>query len=291
MTSRQNHLTYKLKTHSPEYIAGFLSSVTNITLTFPIHKLVFRQQISRLSTIQTYEQLKNEGFMILYRGIPLPLLQKTLSLSIMFGTNAHYLHIFQSLSKNDHWYYQPIASALAGSTEAILTPLERTQVLLQTAKYNHFIRNSFHAFIILYQHYGIMEFYRGLTLTLIRNSLSNIIFFSCRKPLKDMLPIAQSDFQHSLYDFLSGGLLGACISTFIYPINVLKNIQQSEIDGRYDRPITIFRMVYKERGGSLKEFYIGAKWNFLRGLLSWGIINTTYEYYLTVIRKTILDND
>ncbi|CAF4039423.1 unnamed protein product, partial [Rotaria sordida] len=32
---------------------------------------------------------------------------KTLSLSIMFGTNSHYLHIFQSFSKNDHWYYQP----------------------------------------------------------------------------------------------------------------------------------------------------------------------------------------
>ena len=64
----------------------------------------------------------------------LPLLQKTFSLSIMFGANAHYLHLLQSFSKKDHWYHQPIASALAGSTEAILTPLERTQVLLTNTK-------------------------------------------------------------------------------------------------------------------------------------------------------------
>jgi hypothetical protein len=37
----------------------------------------------------------------------------------------------------------------------------------------------------------------------------------------------------------------------------------------------------------MKEFYIGAKWNFIRSLISWGIINSTYEYYLTTIRNTI----
>ena len=141
-TSRQTH-------HSPEYFAGFLSVATNIILTYPANKLIFRQQIFRLNTIDAYQQLKIEGLAILYRGMPLPLLQKTLSLSIMFGTNSHYLHLFQLSSSNEHWYHQPLASALAGCTEAILTPLERTQVLLQTPKYNQFIRNAFHAFILM----------------------------------------------------------------------------------------------------------------------------------------------
>ncbi|CAF1195601.1 unnamed protein product [Rotaria sordida] len=291
MTSSSSQISYKFKHHTPEYISGFLASATNIILTYPINKLIFRQQIFCLKTIDAYQQLKNEGLNILYRGIPLPLVQKTLSLSIMFGTNSHYLHIFQSFSKNDHWYYQPLASALAGSTEAILTPLERTQVLLQTPKYNHLIRNINHAFILIYQHYGIIEYYRGVTFILIRNSLSNMIFFTCRKPLKDILPKTSSNFQHTIYDFLTGGLLGACLSTFIYPINVLKNIQQSKLNDRYDSSINIFLKVYKQRGNSLKEFYIGAKWNFLRSLISWGIINSTYEYYLTVIRKAIFNDN
>jgi hypothetical protein len=287
----KRNISYKLKHRSPEYIAGFLSSATNILLTYPINKLIFRQQIYRLKTVDAFQQLKDEGFLILYRGMTLPLLQKTFSLSIMFGANAHYLHILQRFSKKDHWFHQPIASALAGTTEAILTPLERTQVLLQTPKYNTSIRNGLHAFILMYRNYGIIEYYRGVTLILIRNSVSNILFFACRKPVKDLLPQASTDFQHSIYDFLSGGLLGAFLSTLTYPINVLKNIQQSELGGRNDRPLTILRAVYAQRGNSIKEFYIGAKWNFFRSLVSWGIINSTYEYYLTVLQTAILDDD
>ncbi|CAF1097940.1 unnamed protein product [Adineta ricciae] len=290
MTSAQ-HSPCQFKHHLPEYLSGFCSSATNIIVTYPVNKLIFRQQIYRLRTLDAYKQLKYEGFTILYRGMALPLLQKTFSLSIMFGTNSHYLQIFQSFSRTNQWYHQPLASALAGSTEALLTPLERTQVLLQTSKYNHVIRNGFHAFTLMYQHYGIIEYYRGLTLILIRNSLSNMIFFACRKPIKDVLPRSSSHLQHSIYDFFTGGLLGALLSTFIYPLNVIKNVQQSELGGRYDRPISIFRSVYEQRGNSMKEFYIGAKWNFVRSLISWGIINSTYEYYLTTIRTSISDGD
>lgn len=282
-------LGHELQRRSPEYLAGFLSSGTNIILTYPANKLIFRQQIYRFRTVAAYQQLKDEGLTILYRGMALPLVQKTLSISIMFGTNSHYLQLFQSFAKEEHWYQQPIASMLAGATEAILTPLERTQILLQTPKYNSSIRNGLHAFVLIYHQYGLGEYYRGLTLILIRNSISNMVFFACRKPLKASLPAARSDFQHSLYDFLTGALLGALLSTFIYPLNVLKNIQQSDLGGRYYRPLAMFRLVYEQRGQSMKEFYLGAKWNFVRSLISWGIINSTYEYYLTSIRQAIGD--
>ncbi|CAF4370891.1 unnamed protein product, partial [Rotaria magnacalcarata] len=49
--------------------------------------------------------------------------------------------------------------------------------------------------------------------------------------------------------------------------------------------------VYEQRGNSIKEFYIGAKWNFIRSLVSWGIINSTYEYYLTTLQKAIQDDE
>ena len=96
INSRQPQMSYKFKDRSPEYAAGFLSSATNIILTYPMNKLIFRQQIGHLKTIYAYQQLRDEGLNILYRGISFPLLQKTLSLSIMFGTNSHYLHLFQS---------------------------------------------------------------------------------------------------------------------------------------------------------------------------------------------------
>ena len=83
--------------------------------------------------------------------------------------------------------------------------------------------------------------------------------------------------------------MGALLSTLIYPLNVLKNIQQAELGGRYDRLWNIFRSVYAQRGYSIREFYFGAKWNFFRSLISWGIINSTYEYYLITIRNACLE--
>src|SRR5689334_21685846 len=58
MNSRRKSLTYRLKQRSPEYTAGFFSSATNILLTYPVNKLIFRQQIYRLKTVHAFQQLK-----------------------------------------------------------------------------------------------------------------------------------------------------------------------------------------------------------------------------------------
>ncbi|CAF1188443.1 unnamed protein product, partial [Didymodactylos carnosus] len=257
----------RIKRRAPEYIAGVLASATNTLLTYPLNKLIFRQQIHGLTSTDAYQQLKREGFIILYRGLSLPLIQKTMSLGIMFGTNNHYLRIMQTWSSEEHWYHQPIASLLAGATEAILCPLERTQVLLQTPKYNKSLSSATHAFAEMYKFNGIREFYRGFSLIVLRNSTSNAAFFAFRTPLKNKLPKTNSKWKNSLYDFISGGLLGAVLSTLTYPINVIKNNIQSELGGRKIYAYEMLRSVYDERGQSVKEFYRGAKWNFTENLI------------------------
>ena len=115
----------------------------------------------------------------------------------------------------------------------------------------------------MYEHYGITEYYRSVTLIFIRNSVSNMIFVSRLKPIRGLLPLASTKSQHSIYDFLNSGLLSALSSTLIYPMNVLKNIQQSEFGDCHDRLRQLLRLVYKQRGNSIQEFYIGTKCNFL----------------------------
>lgn len=82
-----------------------------------------------------------------------------------------------------HWRCVTFA---AGSTEAILCPLERIQALLQSTTYQHQMRNTAHAMKQILP-YGIREFYRGWTPIVLRNGLSNILFFSLRGPLRDQL--------------------------------------------------------------------------------------------------------
>jgi hypothetical protein len=51
---------------------------------------------------------------------------------------------------------------LAGTTEAIMCPMERIQVLLQHKEYHHKYRNALHAFTDI-RSYGLREYYRGKT--------------------------------------------------------------------------------------------------------------------------------
>lgn len=66
---------------------------------------------------------------------------------------------------------------LAGMTEATLCPLERIQVLLQNSTYHQNFRNTHEAFYAIAKH-GPTEFYRGYTMIVFRNGMSNILFVS-----------------------------------------------------------------------------------------------------------------
>ena len=71
-------------------MSGWGAAVVNIFVTFPINKTMFRQQVHGVSTINAIKMLKDEGAIYLYRGILPPLLQKSTSTCIMFGTYSHY---------------------------------------------------------------------------------------------------------------------------------------------------------------------------------------------------------
>ena len=80
-----------------------------------------------------------------------------------------------------------LASCLTGTTEAILTPLERVQMLLQDRKYHREYRNTIDALLKL-KKFGWREYYRGYTCVLMRNGPSNILFFGLRDEIKKLLP-------------------------------------------------------------------------------------------------------
>ncbi|RCN37284.1 hypothetical protein ANCCAN_16825 [Ancylostoma caninum] len=75
------------------------------------------------------------------------------------------------------------AAFLAGICEASLCPLERVQVLLQTSAYHDHFKNTGQTLFAL-KAYGYREYYRGISVVLVRNSLSNALFFTLREPFK-----------------------------------------------------------------------------------------------------------
>jgi len=260
-----------------EYGAGWGSGIVNICLTFPVNKTMFRQQLHGISAIAAFGQLKAEGLLHLYRGILPPLLQKSASTALMFGSFEQFRRLL-----HDQGVPSPsslvTAAFLAGCTEALLTPFERIQTLMLDQGYSQRFRHTPHAFQSVYCQFGFREYYRGLTAILMRNGPSNIIFFSCRDWLRDSLPDTMDHFG-LLADFVSGACLGAFISTVFYPLNTTKTHMQKRLGGPFLSLSTVLHLLLKERGAW--GMFRGVHVNYSRSFMSWGIINMSYSWFLT----------
>lgn len=275
-SSSMKYINY-IHENNKEFFCGCGAATCNLVITYPIHKVMFRQQLLAISTLTAIKQLRAEGPFLLYRGFLPPVIQKASSLSIMFG-------MYEKCNK---WTYQmypniPInivhtsSALIAGSLEASLVPFERVQTLMQNKNYHNKFTNTFHAFKEL-RHYGLKEYFRGVTPVLLRNGPSNVIFFTYREKIKEHLPHSDKILINTLEDFISGGILGALISTTCFPINSIKTHMQSTLGGRFPGFIESFTTVYTQRNRKFRNLFIGVHVNYTRSLISWGIINSSYE--------------
>ncbi|CAJ1058518.1 solute carrier family 25 member 51 [Xyrichtys novacula] len=276
----------KLGPQGKHYVCGSVAAFTNIIVTFPIQKVLFRQQLHGVMATEAIRQLQRDGLRNLYRGLLPPLLQKSTTVAIMFGLYQDFSRVLLDHAGGTgvpEIVTRSFAAALAGTAEAILTPFERVQTLLQDHRHHGRFNNTAHTFRTLLTEYGIREWYRGLVPILLRNGPSNVLFFGLRGPIKEQLPVATSRAGHMVNDFVCGGLLGAALGIMFYPLNVVKSRAQSQVGGAFQPCRQVLLTVWRERGGSVAMLFRGAHLNYHRSLLSWGIINATYELLLKLL--------
>lgn len=260
-----------------EYVCGAIASLVNISVTFPLNKVMFRQQVQGIRVLRAFKQLHREGLVYLYRGLLPPLLQRTATVSLMFGTYAHYSALLQDKYPRTPWLLTHTIAALgAGSTEAMLAPFERVQVVLQVKDYHGDVHNTAHAFRTITKH-GIAEMYRGVSAILLRNGPSNVLFLGLRDPLQQILPRPEGEFGQTLTAFISGAGLGAALSTAFFPLNVVKTRMQTRIGGHFLSIREALHETLAERNYRWKKLFRGVHINYTRSFVSWGIINAVYE--------------
>lgn len=266
-----------------EFACGWGAAFVNVTVTYPINKLIFRQMLHGIKARSAFQQLRSEGIYYLYRGILPPLCQKTLSLSIMFGVFEEVRQPLVQLNVNP--YVAKVIGALAsGTTEAILMPFERVQTLLANAHYHEEFKNTAHAFKEL-RRYGLREYYRGLLPILFRNGPSNAGFFVLREEVQARLPHYENEFLRTATEFFCGAMIGVFLSSIFYPFNVIKITMQSKIGGEFENPWNVLVQVYRDRGGKIRYIYHGVQMNCTRAFISWGVMNTAYEHIKAFVNK------
>ncbi len=260
-----------------EYMCGAVASFVNTCITFPLNKIMFRQQAQGIRLFHAVREMRTEGLVLLYRGLLPPLLQRTATVSLMFGTYAHYSSlILRDFPECPGVAAHTVAALLAGSTEAVLAPFERIQVVLQVKDYHGNVDNTLHAFRTLARH-GIPELYRGWSAVLLRNGPSNVLFLGLRDPLQQALPQSQGRVGQTVNAFISGAGLGAFLSTAFFPLNVIRTRMQARIGGPFLGLREVLAETLAERGHKWRKLFRGVHINYTRSFVSWGIVNAVYE--------------
>ncbi|EDW83923.1 uncharacterized protein Dwil_GK13868 [Drosophila willistoni] len=260
-----------------EFACGCGSAFVNISVTYPIYKIIFRQMLHGVAITSAFGQLRHEGLGFLYRGMLPPLAQKTISLSIMFGVfDGTRRYMVEDYRLNDYGA-KVMAGLVAGSVESILLPFERIQTLLADSKFHQYFSNTSSAFRYVVTNYGFRELYRGIEPVFWRNGLSNALFFMLREEASVRLPQRKSLSTRTVQEFVAGAVIGASISTLFYPLNVIKVSLQSDMGHPTEGSWQACKRIYRERDSRIGHFYRGCAFNTGRSFISWGIMNTAYE--------------
>lgn len=241
-----------------EFLIGGIAAFTNIWITFPIHKISFRQQILKQDFITTCNVLRSEGLNHLYRGVSTPLLERTVSVSLMFGLYDHFFYYTEN---------KMTASILMSTMlTSIMMPFRRIQAILQNPIYNKTHDGAIQGLVSL-RKYGIKEYYRGLPYYYVSSVIGSILYFNGKEHLLNLIPESWTSHTKS---FLSGGCLGAVISIIIYPITATKHMVVSQIGS-----LGLKQAIHLSFGGS--GIFTGLPVYALRSMMSWSIITVIHD--------------
>ena len=197
-------------------INSFVAGAAQTLIGHPFDTIKTYKQInpSKKINILALNLIKNNGLLYLYRGFLPPLIGGCIQNSFMFSTENY----LQKICKNNY-----ISGFFAGGiTSLIVSPSELFKTKLQVDK-NLSVKKIFKN----------TNFYRGLELTAVRDSIGFSIYFGTYNYL-------QSKYD---YPLLNGGIIGVLSWIYSYPIDVLKTKHQISSSSLKN---TIFNTSFKQ---------------------------------------------
>lgn len=277
MSNNQEETQNERASAKVEFLAGLGSAFLTITITYPVTKLIYRQILEHSSAPSSFKTIRNEGLHVLYRGALLPMLQRGVELSSMFGIYRMMTIPLERFQMNE--YLEIVcACSLSGTFESFFMPLERVQMLLVSRDYNHKFKNMLHAVKIIGKDYSLKEFYRGYNIVLFRNISSNSCFFITKEVVHKRVDFSNIALNQNVQHFMFGSALGTLMTLLFYPVKVIKVNLQKQLGGRFKSVKEVMQEIYAINGQGLYNFYRGVIINGGRALFSWGITNSSYEY-------------
>ncbi|CAN7998940.1 unnamed protein product [Ixodes hexagonus] len=242
--------------------AGFVE----ICMMHPLDVVKTRFQVQRnnVAPEQRYKSIADcfrrmvraEGFLAIYKGILPPILAETPKRAVKFFTFEQYKKLF-SYGSPPLAVTLSLAGLFAGLTEAVfVNPFEVVKVRLQTDR--EVVARQPSTFAVarsIYREagFGLRGLNLGLTSTLGRNGVFNMVYFGFYFTVKDKLPKVESEAATFAMRLATGFVAGTGASMVNIPFDVAKSRIQGPQPGppgtiKYKTCLQSMRTVYVEEG-------------------------------------------
>ncbi|XP_049768872.1 mitochondrial 2-oxodicarboxylate carrier isoform X2 [Schistocerca cancellata] len=227
---------------------------------------------------------RHEGFFSFWKGVIPPVLVETPKRAVKFFTFEQYKRFFLFGAPAPTPITFSLAGLCAGITEAILVnPFEVVKVTLQSNR-SHLKETpstwSVTKEIIRTQGLGLRGLNKGVTATIARNGVFNMVYFGFYHSVKGLLP----EFHDSVQEFLRKVGIGFVSGTLASCVNIPFDVAKSRIQGpqpepgviKYRTTLASMVIVYKEEGW--RALYKGLLPKVLRLGPGGAIMLVVYDY-------------
>ncbi|XP_023706270.1 mitochondrial 2-oxodicarboxylate carrier [Cryptotermes secundus] len=234
---------------------------------------------------------QNEGFFAFWKGVLPPILVETPKRAVKFFTFEQYKKLFLFGSSAPTPLTFSLAGLGAGVTEAILVnPFEVVKVSLQ-ANRSHLkeVPSTWTVTkqIVSTQGIGFQGLNKGVTATIARNGVFNMIYFGFYHSMKGYLP----EYKDPVQEFFRKVGIGFVSGTLASCVNIPFDVAKSRIQGpqpvageiKYRTTLSSMAIVYREEGW--RALYKGLLPKVLRLGPGGAIMLVVYDYmyhYLTL---------
>ncbi|XP_071963115.1 mitochondrial 2-oxodicarboxylate carrier-like [Antedon mediterranea] len=274
---KQGNASGKFKLACQQIVAGGTAGFVEVSLMQPLDLIKTRFQIQSIHTEQ-YSSIgdcikkiyQNEGILSFYKGILPPILADVPKRATKFFTFEQYKQLFSFGAPSPTALSFTLAGLASGVTEGFLiNPFEVVKVRLQAENqvFSKQISAWSMAKVIVHENgFGLSGLNKGLTSTLFRHGIFNMIYFSFYHNIKGYMKPYQDKKLEFLRKFmigLTGGSIASCI-------NIPFDVAKSRIQGpqptaghiKYKTCLRTIHTVYVEEG--VKALYKGLLPKMLR---------------------------
>eukprot|EP00105_Crassostrea_gigas_P000152 XP_011411870.1 PREDICTED: mitochondrial 2-oxodicarboxylate carrier-like [Crassostrea gigas] len=254
-----------MKLHFMQFAAGGCAGFVEVSLMHPLDLMKTRFQIQRgpddpnryTSLADCFKKMyRNEGALSFYKGILPPLMAETPKRAVKFFTFERYKEMFASFQIIPYSSILYLAGLCSGLTEAvIINPFEVVKVKLQADRHAFKEQGSTIATareIIRNDGFGRRGLNKGLTSTLGRHGVFNMIYFGFYHNVRDLIPQAET---HSL-EIGRKLLIGFVSGTIASCVNIPFDVAKSRIQGPQPVPGEIKYRTFSAEFVSFCKIYI-----------------------------------